>query len=212
MRRYSLLLFATLCSLFLLSCENDSSNDTVKIETEDGDKTPGEVLDEALADTKKAIDEAKSEKNKKKAINFREFKDEFPSSIGDLEIKDSEGETTDVFGFKISNYEATYSDGEATIKISISDLGGISSVVNSLAPWATIEIDKESNGGYERTTTIEGHKALEKYNEQKRQGEIAIFINNRLVLNIEGENISESQMRKALRKIDIGDIEDLIKE
>jgi hypothetical protein len=212
MKKYICFLSISVCSLFFISCETDASKDTVKIETDEGDKTPGEVLDEALADTKKAIDEAKSESNKNKAVNFREFKDEFPSSIGNLEMIDSEGETTDVFGFKISNYEASYSDGDGTIKISIADLGGISSVVNSLAPWAKIEIDKESSEGYERTTTIEGHKALEEYDENRKEGKIAIFINNRLVLNIEGENVSENQLKKALRKIDIGDLEDLIEE
>ncbi|MEZ5057121.1 MAG: hypothetical protein R2879_08805 [Saprospiraceae bacterium] len=37
----------------------------------------------------------------------------------------------------------------------VSDIGGFSGIVESLAPWAKIEFDRENSDGYERTTIIE---------------------------------------------------------
>jgi hypothetical protein len=146
------------------------------------------------------------------SVDFRKLKKELPSSIGWMKRTSFEGERAGVLGIKTSVATATYESGTKEIKISIVDIGGFKSALRGLAIWSELEVDKESDHGYERTTEIEGYKAFEKYDSRKEDGEIALIIEDRIVVTIEGENIDEDDLRKALKKIDLDDLEDLTDE
>lgn len=40
-----------------------------------------------------------------------------------------------------------------------------------VAAWSMIDRDKETENGYEKTTTYKGNKAYEKYNSKNKNGE-----------------------------------------
>lgn len=147
-----------------------------------------------------------------KAVDFRKLKKELPSSIGWMKRTSFEGERAGILGIKTSVANATYESGTKEIKISIADIGGFKAALRGLAIWSELEVDKENDYGYERTTEIEGHKAFEKYDSRKEEGEIALIIQDRIVVTVKGENIEEDDLRKALKKIDLDDLEDLTDE
>lgn len=147
-----------------------------------------------------------------KAVDFRKLKKELPSSIGWMKRTSFEGERAGVLGIKTSVANATYESGTKEIKISIADIGGFKAALRGLAIWSELEVDKENDYGYERTTEIDGYKAFEKYDSRKEEGEIALIIEDRIVVTVKGENIEEDDLRKALKKIDLDDLEDLTDE
>ena len=147
-----------------------------------------------------------------KAVDFRKLKKELPSSIGWMKRTSFEGERAGVLGIKTSVANATYESGTKEIKISIADIGGFKAALRGLAIWSELEVDKENDYGYERTTEIDGYKAFEKYDSRKEEGEIALIIQDRIVVTVKGENIEEDDLRKALKKIDLDDLEDLTDE
>jgi hypothetical protein len=128
-----------------------------------------------------------------------------------MEITDQSGQTSGAMGFNISQAEVEFTgaDGEK-IKISIFDTGGIAMAAMGLAAWANVTIDKEDSNGYERTTTINGFKAFEKYDKRAKRGEISIFANERFIVKVEGREVEMEDLRDALSEIDIDDLKDEI--
>ncbi len=143
-------------------------------------------------------------------VDFRSLKELLPSSVAGMDLTDSEGQKSGIAGFKVSTAQATYEEDNKEIEISILDTGGFAGAIMGMAAWSNLEMDKENKDGYERTTTIDGHKAFEKYNNKTEDGQIAILIADRYVVTIEGRNVSERDLRKALDAIDLDDLEDLM--
>jgi hypothetical protein len=210
MNKYQSFLILLVLPFLFFACEPNQNEESKSWES-DNNKTPGQMLDDAIESTKSSINDAQ-EKHNKKSVHFSDLKEVLPSSIGSFDKTDSEGESTAVFGFNISTASATYEDGDGKIKMKVSDIGGFSGIVESLAPWAKVEFDRENSNGYERTTIIEGHKGKKSYDRNLRSGEIFIFVGNRFIVEIEGNNVDESDLEKALRKFDLDDLEDFLGE
>jgi len=139
----------------------------------------------------------------KEPINFREMKKVLPRNLAGVSFEGSEGQTTGILGFKISTVEATYQEDDTAFEVKIVDVAGVGKLVKNMANWSEFEVDKETRNGYERTTEIDGHPALEKYNERREEGETSILVDNRLIVTIKGEGVSERQMRRAVDDINI---------
>ncbi len=145
-------------------------------------------------------------------INFRELKEMLPSRAAGMRLDDSSGETSGALGFKISTATGEYRDDDQKIEITIADVGASPMVLMGMAAWSNVEFERDSDEGYERTTTIEGHKAYEKYDSEREDGQISLIINKRFLVNIEGRNVSEKDLKSALKRIDIDDLERLSKK
>ena len=139
----------------------------------------------------------------KEPINFRDLKKALPRNLAGVDFEESEGQTTGILGFKISTVEATYQEDDEGFQVTIVDVAGVGKLVKSMAKWSEFEVDKETRNGYERTTEIEGHPALEKYDSRREKGETSILINDRFIISIKGEGVSERQMRNAVDDINI---------
>ena len=159
----------------------------------------GEDLKKALKDVVNAVKEGNADEVK--IVSFRKFKELFPNKIEGMKREGGEGSTNAVLGMKASNYETKYINGDQLMKIRIMDTGGLGKAIMGAVPWATVEVDKETENGYERTTEYKGHKAFEKYDEKTQGGNLAILIDKRFVLNIEGENVKMKTRKKAADKI-----------
>lgn len=209
------MLFLTLvaCSWACGGGGNESSDvleEETTSETNDGndDGTPANLQD-AMSQVKDALDKAGMGQTSE-PVNFRELKKLIPEEISGMEVTDQSGQTTGSMGFTISEAKSEFTgeDGER-ITIELFDTGGIAMAAMGLAAWANVTIDKEDSDGYERTTTINGYKAFEKYNNRNQSGEIAIFANERIIVKVEGRKVEMSQLRDILEEIDLDDIEDL---
>ena len=139
----------------------------------------------------------------KEPVNFRDLKKALPRSLAGVDFEESEGQTTGILGLKISTIEATYQEDDETFEVTIVDVAGVGKLVKSMAKWSEFEVDKETRNGYERTTEIEGHPALEKYDKRREEGETNILVNDRFIISIKGEGVSERQMRNAVDDINI---------
>ena len=139
----------------------------------------------------------------KEPINFRDLKKALPRNLAGVDFEESEGQTTGILGFKISTVEARYQEDESAFEVTIVDVAGVGKLVKNMAKWSEFEVDKETRNGYERTTEIEGHPALEKYNSRREEGETNILINDRFIVSIKGDGVSERQMRNAVEDINI---------
>lgn len=195
--------------------EAEKQEDNIEITIgEDVGKAVDKGISEGIAGMKEALSEL--EKSMQEAnngervdpVDFRDLKELLPERINGMDRISSEGERSGWGGFKVSTAQAEYEDGDKRLDISIVDAGGMMGLAKiGLAAWAEAEVDRETEHGYERTTTIDGYKAFEKYDSRSENGEVSIIINERFIVNIEGRNIAERDLKRALRKLDLRKLE-----
>ncbi|KQS33015.1 hypothetical protein [Dyadobacter sp. Leaf189] len=143
-------------------------------------------------------------------VDFRKLKDLLPGKLIGLKRVESSGEKSGAMGFTVSTAQATYKNGDTNLEIEIVDTGGIAGVSTmALATWSMADIDKETATGYEKTTTLEGYKAFEKYDTQSKSGEINILVADRYVVNVEGNNLTIDQLKEALSSIGLAELGEL---
>lgn len=165
---------------------------------------------ENLGEKMKEATEGFTEGKKVNPVDFRELKALLPEAIGDLKRNNIEGEKVAAMGMNISKANADYSDAEnnISIDINITDLGNISGLSGLAAyGWYMVDIDKETETGYEKTFTYKGNKGFEKYDNEGKYGEVSILVAKRFVIEANGNQVSMDQIMAAVNMIDIGKLE-----
>ncbi len=86
------------------------------------------------------------------ALPTDQIKAFLPETLAGLPRTSASAERNDAMGFQVSEAEADYSDGAGrNLQLEINDTGGAQGFV-ALAAWASVEQEREWQGGYERTT------------------------------------------------------------
>ena len=80
------------------------------------------------------------------------------------------------------------------------------------AAWMMIDVDRESSDGFERTSTFEGGKSYEKYNESTARGELQFIVAERFLVSLEGSGITMDDLYEAARDIDLHGLEAMREE
>ncbi len=142
-------------------------------------------------------------------VDFQKLKDLLPSRLGWFVRKEHKGQRAGVAGFGASSAEAKYASGQQTMDVSIADLGPMAGLVGAIAVWANVEMDNTTETGFERTTTVQGYKAIEKYDRASETGELNIIVGDRFMVHLQGEQIKEKTLREAAGKLALKKLEHL---
>ncbi|MCB9080219.1 MAG: hypothetical protein H6555_00730 [Lewinellaceae bacterium] len=142
-------------------------------------------------------------------VDFRKLKELLPDKLAGMPRTRHEGEKTGMSNFKFASAKAEYEEGDRQLEVAIVDVGGVGMLITGMASWSLMEMDREDDNGYERTTTIDGYKAFEKYDRQDKRGELALLAENRFIVTLKGDNLTEKEIRQAMDKIDIGRLKKL---
>ena len=143
-------------------------------------------------------------------VDFRALKTLLPESVGDLKRVSATGEKEVAMGFGASHALGKYKgDGDARLSIKIVDTAGIGGIALAAFGLAAVEVDKETDDGYERTTTLGGNKAFEKYNSKSRNGEVKVLVGNRFIIEIDGDAIPMEAIKDAVSKVDLAKLQGL---
>lgn len=201
----------------LWSCGSSSEKEAdTQSEPQEETTTTGSSEDspDNLSDAMKQVQEAaqKLQSGDGKAVesvDFRKLKELLPQRIAGLDRKNASGERNGVKGLTVSMAEADYGSGDQTAKMVITDVGGNSFALMGMAAWATLDIDKENEDGYERTTTIGGFKGLERYNNKSKEGELNLLVGNRYIVTVKTEGLSADRLQKAVSALDLKELENL---
>lgn len=126
-----------------------------------------------------------------------------PESIAGFERTDASAEKTSVGDFTMAQADGTYEQGDASIDISVVDLGsGNSEFAQGMAAWSQIELEHETETGYERTTTYKGMPAFERFDADGGSGDYQVFVGGRFMVTIDGYGVTEEQLAAARDAVD----------
>ena len=196
----------SLITLFIISgCGKGGDNQPNNNQNSE-EKTGIKNLDE-YAEKMKEAQKSMEEGQKYEVVDFRELKALLPESIGDLKRANAEGEKSGAMGFTISKANADYNneDFSQSIDIEITDLAGASGYAGLAAwGWAMVDIDKETESGYEKTTKYKGHKGYEKYENEYQNGSIEVLVSGRFMVSVHGNTVPMTTIKSAIDELDIG--------
>ena len=94
------------------------------------------------------------------------------------------------------------------LRIEILDTAGMAAMM--AFGLGAVEIDKETEHGYERTVTLDGYKGLEKYDGKSKHGELKLLVGGRFIVDIDGRGVSMQTLEQARKSLDLGALTALV--
>ncbi|MEO8575234.1 MAG: hypothetical protein ABI556_00975 [Gemmatimonadales bacterium] len=193
------------------SPEQKAAEDVAKNLEEVGKKMEAATKDGQpanMADAMSALGAAMGAANggkKVETVDYKVLKDMLPGDAAGLKRNEATGEKTSAMGMQISNAEGRYSDGAGkSMTIKITDIGSMTGLAGMAAyAWSATEIDRDSDTGYEKTSTFNGFKSHEKYDKSSKSGEVSVLVGGRFVAEVSGNNVDMDAMKDALTKVDL---------
>ena len=147
-------------------------------------------------------------------ISPKDLKAALPEELPDMKRVSRSSEKSGAFGINVASAEATYrAESGATISIKVTDTGGLGGLgAMAQAGFAMSEIDRETETGYERSTTYKGYRAMEEYDSRYEKGSIVLMAEHRLNIEINGKTTDMEQVKGALDVLDLDAIIGLIEK
>ena len=138
-------------------------------------------------------------------VEYKVLKDMLPESVGGMKRTDASGEKTTAMGMQVSNAEGRYSnDQNGGITIKLTDIGSMTGLAGMAAyAWASTSVERESDNGYEKTSTFNGYRSHERWEKSSSSGEISVLVGGRFVAEASGYNTSMDALKDALSKVDL---------
>jgi len=144
-------------------------------------------------------------------VDFRELKGLLPDTLSGLKRTSATGERAGMAGFMVEQAEGKYeSPGGGHLRVKLMDIGSSAGpMAMGLMGWGMVDIDRETETGYEKTTKLDGRKAYEKYYNGSKSGELNVLVGTRFLVEIKGEQVAMDDIKGALGKLDLAKLEGL---
>lgn len=181
--------------------------------TEDGDTGQPENLGDALNQATRQMQEAfggDGESSDVEVVDFRVLRERLPEELAGMKRVDVSGERSGAFGIKISQAEGEYEGEGREMEVTIIDMGTLSGAAMLGYAWLNAEIDRESDTGFERTTTFDGYPAFQQFEHDGQEFEMQVVVNSRIIVQTEGHGMSMDDVEDAIREIGLDDLKDLV--
>ncbi len=134
-----------------------------------------------------------------------------PNKLAGLAIYENEGETSAALGAPATFVVTIYRENYNIIKVAVTDSGAAPATILAAAQWSNQNINKNSDNGFDRTTTYKGYPAHEQYNNQTKVGMFEYIIGHRFIVSCQGKNRTIEQMRAAMDELNLDRLKNLKK-
>ena len=140
-------------------------------------------------------------------VDFRSLQALLPESLPGMKRASAEGANKQGMGVKSASAAAEYRGaGNQVIRVSISDVSGISGVLD-LADALPKDTDASSGEGYEKDVSVGGRPMHEKYSRAGRQGSLQAIIARRFEVDVDGTGVSMEAVHSAMGQVDLSRLE-----
>jgi hypothetical protein len=146
------------------------------------------------------------ERKKAEPVDFRKLRDALPEQISILKRTERQGERMSMGEYNVTIARGQYTqkdtgDEAPSASIDVQDYGAMPEVLEGLAYWTQVEIDREGDDGYQRTIKLNGHPAMEQYRTQGRDGEVQVLVAGRFFMSFSAHNVSQEQFEQIVKAL-----------
>ena len=118
-------------------------------------------------------------------------------------------ERNGALGMQVSKAHASYADDAGhSVKLDVTDLGGAKGLM-SLAGFAGVEQDTETDHGYDKTYRSGDRWIHEKWDSGGRDGEYGVIVGGRFSVNAQGTAASLDDLKSAVASVNLAGLEAL---
>jgi hypothetical protein len=183
-------LFVAMVSLFFAACNSDKKS----TQTENKDTVVKSMT--APVDEK----EKKTEELKKAPqLTIEQMRILLPHELDSATEKNYLASTQ--FGYGIASAEYPKSKSRV-IKVTLYDCAGEMGAVNYFENyWDKLNVNSQTENDFIRTVDFEGGQAVETYKKDLNLSTFTFVIRDRLVIIMEGKNISSEELEEAAKKL-----------
>jgi hypothetical protein len=200
--------------------DSDRGRSSASSESDSDGMPSSKELDEAAANLKKAVPfvgkevgnavqamskvMAQSENTTVTPVDFRVLRDLLPETAGALKRKSREGQKQ----MGISEATAEYGDdeGAATVNLKITDSGQMRAMLAGGAAMALgLDMDKETEDGYERNIDFMGYRMHEEKNGDNV--EMSTLVGGRFMIELRGYNVKPEQLKAVMETLPLKKLE-----
>jgi hypothetical protein len=136
-------------------------------------------------------------------LTFQVLETALPNVSG-WEMGKPRGERTTA-PFPFSKTETSYKNGDQSVRVTITDAAGAAMLLMPVRMMVATGYSKETSDGYEKATTVGGQPAVEKWQPERKDGELTILANDRFVVEVRGRDIDNAKtLHDFAGKIDFG--------
>jgi hypothetical protein len=139
-------------------------------------------------------------------IPAADLKSMLPESIGALQRTAIEAQGNEAMGIAASSAKASYAAGDKRAELSITDTGGLAGLA-TMAGWANLTIDKETDGKVEKVYKEGGRTVHEEYQKDDSHAELAVILANGVVVAAEGSRVDLATLKGMVQALDLAKIE-----
>ncbi len=142
---------------------------------------------------------------KVETVDYKVLKDMLPADLSGMKRTEATGEKTSAMGINISNAEGRYrNDAGNSMTVKITDIGSLSGLAGMATyAWASTDIDRETETGYEKTAMFNGYKSHEKYDKGSKSGELSALVAGRFAVEVQGYGVDMDAIKDAMSKLDL---------
>lgn len=141
-------------------------------------------------------------------VDFRTLAGVLPEAVNGMPRGAPRGENREAMGVKASSAGATYGGGNGSIVVKISDISGVSGLLD-IAGNLEHTSDAQTATGFERDTTIGGRSVHEKFSNAGRRSELQVIVAKRFEVDLEGSGVEMAALEQALGQIDLARLESM---
>jgi hypothetical protein len=129
-----------------------------------------------------------------------------PESLGDMKRTSIAAQGGEAMGIASSGAKASYEAGDKRVELSITDTGGLAGLA-TMAGWANMTVDKETDGKVEKVYKDGGRTVHEEYRKDGSHGEMAVILANGVVVAAEGSRVDMAALKGMVQGLDLGRLE-----
>ena len=144
-------------------------------------------------------------------IDPEALKGALPSSLpGGFQAGDVSSASGGAAGFGGSSAKSEYTNGNSHLALTLTDLGALGAMA-AIGGALGAQSSEESPTHYSKMATVNGRMTVEEYHRDTRAGSYGVMVGNRVMVQVEGSDVSMDQIKAAMQAVDLTAIQNLIK-
>jgi hypothetical protein len=160
-----------------------------------------------MAAATEAIGTALGGDGKVEVVDQNQLKAMLPENLPGLKRATITAEKTAMGGFSLSKALAAYTDEQGrSLDLSITDIGG-NKMFGAIAAWGLVDMQKETDTGYEKMGKVDGRPTHERFNKNDPSGEYGVLVAGRFLVETRGHKTDMPMLKQAVASIDLGKLE-----